>query len=123
MYKLGKMSTKKMKKEIAITQHLCGHPNIIELRHVVKQSFSGYPVLLFEYINNTNYHKFFPTLSPADIRYYAFELLQGIAFAHKRGVVHKDMKPANVMIDHAQGTLKIIDWGLSEFYSSGFTNK
>lgn len=119
LYKLGKLSVKRMKREIAITQHVCGHPNIIQLHYVVKQSFTGYPVLLFEYINNTNYHTFYPTLSPQDIRYYAHELLKGIAFAHKRGVVHKDIKPANVMIDHSRQKLKIIDWGLSEFYIPG----
>lgn len=119
IYKFGKQSSKRMKREIAVTQHLCGHANIIRLHHVVRQSLTGYPVLLFNYVNNTNYHDFYPTLSPEDIRYYAHELLKGIAFAHKRGVVHKDMKPSNVMIDHSQRILQIIDWGLSEFYVAG----
>jgi serine/threonine protein kinase len=32
------------------------------------------------------------------------------------GVMHRDVKPHNVMIDHAQRKLRLIDWGLAEFY-------
>lgn len=30
--------------------------------------------------------------------------------------MHRDVKPHNVMIDHAQRKLRLIDWGLAEFY-------
>jgi serine/threonine protein kinase len=35
---------------------------------------------------------------------------------HDTGVMHRDVKPHNVMIDHAQKKLRLIDWGLAEFY-------
>ncbi len=31
-------------------------------------------------------------------------------------MMHRDVKPHNVMIDHAQKKLRLIDWGLAEFY-------
>ena len=35
------------------------------------------------------------------------------------GIMHRDVKPHNVMIDHAQRKLRLIDWGLAEFYHPG----
>jgi serine/threonine protein kinase len=33
-----------------------------------------------------------------------------------QGIMHRDVKPHNVMIDHEQRKLRLIDWGLAEFY-------
>lgn len=33
--------------------------------------------------------------------------------------MHRDVKPHNVMIDHQKRQLRLIDWGLAEFYHSG----
>src|SRR5262249_53531717 len=37
---------------------------------------------------------------------------RGLAFAHSRGVVHRDVKPSNLLID-SEGTVKILDMGLA----------
>lgn len=116
LYRFGKLKRKKMMREIFVTQSICGHPNIIKLYHVIKQSLTGYPALVFEYAKDTYYRDLYPKLTPEDVRYYMYEILKGLAFAHERGVMHKDLKPANIMIDHDQRRLKIIDWGLSQFY-------
>lgn len=113
------MKRKKMLREIAIAQLLCGHPNIIRLYHVIRQSLFGYPALVFESVQNVDHRELYPKLSTSDIRYYAHELLKGIAYAHSKGIIHKDIKPDNVMIDHEFRVLKIIDWGISDYYKSG----
>jgi casein kinase II subunit alpha len=41
--------------------------------------------------------------------------------AIKQGIMHRDVKPHNVMIDHKQRKLRLIDWGLAEFYHPGQT--
>ena len=116
IYRFGKLKRKKMMREILVTQSMCGHPNIIRLEHVIRQSLTEYPALVFEYAKDTYYRDLYPALSPEDVRFYIHEIFQGLAFAHDRGVMHKDLKPANIMIDHANKKLKIIDWGLSQFY-------
>jgi serine/threonine protein kinase len=42
--------------------------------------------------------------------------LQGLDYCHSNGIMHRDIKPHNVVIDHARRKLRIIDWGLAEFY-------
>lgn len=50
------------------------------------------------------------------MRYYMFELLKALDFCHSRGIIHRDVKPLNILIDHSQRKLRLIDWGLAEFY-------
>jgi serine/threonine protein kinase len=40
--------------------------------------------------------------------------LQALDFCHSKGIMHRDVKPHNIMIDHSQRKLRLIDWGLAE---------
>lgn len=39
---------------------------------------------------------------------------QALDFCHSKGIMHRDVKPHNIMIDHSQRKLRLIDWGLAE---------
>ena len=43
-------------------------------------------------------------------------VVQALDYSHSQGIMHRDVKPHNVMIDHEQRKLRLIDWGLAEFY-------
>uniref|UniRef100_A0A672KPM4 Casein kinase II subunit alpha'-like n=1 Tax=Sinocyclocheilus grahami TaxID=75366 RepID=A0A672KPM4_SINGR len=45
-----------------------------------------------------------------------YELLKALDYSHSMGIMHRDVKPHNVMIDHQMRKLRLIDWGLAEFY-------
>ncbi|KAF1872505.1 hypothetical protein Lal_00016806 [Lupinus albus] len=134
---LKPVKKKKIKREIKILQNLCGGPNIVKLLDIVRDQQSKTPSLIFEYVNNTDFKVLYPTLSDYDIRYYIHELLKArrltlqivlakdnaaayaLDYCHSQGIMHRDVKPHNVMIDHEQRKLRLIDWGLAEFYHPG----
>ncbi|KAL7099101.1 hypothetical protein ACP275_09G061000 [Erythranthe tilingii] len=56
-------------------------------------------------------------LSPADIKSYIQMTLKGLAFCHKKWVLHRDMKPNNLLIG-PRGQLKLADFGLARIFGS-----
>lgn len=116
---LKPVKRKKIKREIKILENLRNGPNIITLLDVVKDPVARTPALIFEYVNNRDFKQLYQTLTDYDIRYYMFELLKALDFCHSMGIMHRDVKPHNVMIDHEKRQLRLIDWGLAEFYHPG----
>jgi len=70
----------------------------------------------FRIRHNTDFKQLYPTFGDRDVRYYIFELLKALDHCHAQGIMHRDVKPHNVMIDHEKRKLRLIDWGLAEFY-------
>ncbi|XP_041027172.1 cyclin-dependent kinase D-3-like isoform X1 [Juglans microcarpa x Juglans regia] len=56
-------------------------------------------------------------LSPADIKSYLQMTLKGLAYCHKKWVLHRDMKPNNLLIG-LNGQLKLADFGLARIFGS-----
>lgn len=113
---LKPVKKEKYKREVKILINLTGGTNIIKLLNTVKDPISKTPALIFEFVNNTHFRTLYPILTDFQVRYYIYELLKALDFSHSMGIMHRDVKPQNVMIDHSQRLLRLIDWGLAEFY-------
>ncbi|PAA46421.1 hypothetical protein BOX15_Mlig029327g2 [Macrostomum lignano] len=107
---LKPVKKRKIKREIKILENLKGGTNIISLHGIVKDPVSRTPALIFEHVNNTDFKQLYQTLVDYDIRYYLFELLKALDYCHSMGIMHRDVKPHNVMIDHEHRKLRLIDW-------------
>jgi len=113
---LKPVKKRKIQREIKILQNLQGGTNIIGLYDIIKNPLTKTPALIFEYVNNVEFKILYPTLTDYDVRYYMNEILKALEYAHSHGIMHRDVKPHNVMIDHPNRKLRLIDWGLAEFY-------
>ncbi|EPY30778.1 casein kinase II subunit alpha [Strigomonas culicis] len=113
---------KKIKREISILRNLCGGPNVVRLLDLLKDERTGTPILVTEYVNKATTLRSLmmtKTLTNFDLRYYLYEVLRTLDFAHRRGIFHRDIKPHNVMIDNEKKVIRVIDWGLGEYYIHG----
>lgn len=116
---LKPVKSKKILREISILKNLTGGPNIVKLYDTVNDSSHKFPSLIFEYVHNADFRKLYPRFSLQDIQYYFTQLLIALDYAHSMGIIHRDVKPQNVMIDPQQRKLRLIDWGLAEYYLPG----
>jgi casein kinase II subunit alpha len=116
---LKPVKKRKIKREIKILEILKNGPNIVELLDVVKDPASKTTSLIFEHINNTDFRNLIPKLSDLEIRYYMQECLKALDYCHSCGIMHRDVKPQNIIVDHEKKLLRLIDWGLAEFYHPG----
>ena len=94
--------------------NLVGAPNTVRLLDMVRDKATKIPCLVFNFINATSWKDI--DWKPRDVQKYMYELLRCLDFAHSVGIMHRDIKPDNIMIDHDSQQVTIIDWGLAEFY-------
>jgi len=106
----------KIKREIHILRTLSGQRNVTNLIDIVRDSATKTPALILEHAPNTNFKALFIELEDIDLRFYLYEVLRALDYAHSMGIMHRDVKPGNVMIDHESRSVRLIDWGLADFY-------
>uniref|UniRef100_A0A803PXH0 Protein kinase domain-containing protein n=1 Tax=Cannabis sativa TaxID=3483 RepID=A0A803PXH0_CANSA len=113
-------------REVSILRMLSRDPHIVRLMDV-KQGFNkeGKTVLylVFEYMD-TDLKKFIRSFRqttdkvPLDIvKTLMFQLCKGVAFCHGHGILHRDLKPHNLLMDRKTMMLKIADLGLARAFT------
>src|SRR5207249_1869468 len=64
------------------------------------------------------------SLPPAEIRQILVQVARALAYAHKSGIVHRDIKPDNIMFDeHGQAVVKVVDFGIAKAVTGDDTQK
>jgi serine/threonine-protein kinase len=85
------------------------HPRIVAVHDVGRDS--GHNYIAMELVEGTPLSALMPLPAPRALRL-ALQACEALAFAHERGVVHGDVKPANVLVEPA-GTVKLTDFGVA----------
>jgi eukaryotic-like serine/threonine-protein kinase len=89
------------------------HPNIVTI--IDRGEFEGRQFIVFEHVPGDNLKDLLRRQGPlpvADAVAIAHQVARGLAFAHEHGIVHRDVKPQNVILDET-GSPKVTDFGIA----------
>jgi CTD kinase subunit alpha len=103
-------------REIKLLQSL-RHTNIVQLHEVMIEKNECY--MVFEYLSHDltgllNHPSY--KLDAAQKKHLSKQLFEGLDYLHKRGVLHRDIKAANILVSN-EGIMKLADFGLARFYA------
>ncbi|HEY8457870.1 MAG TPA: protein kinase [Actinopolymorphaceae bacterium] len=89
------------------------HPHVIAVYDVVEDE--GQPCLVMEYVPSRSLSQLLEergTLPPAEVARIGFQAAEALAAAHAVGVVHRDVKPGNVLLGE-RNNVKLVDFGIA----------
>jgi cyclin-dependent kinase 2 len=96
----------------------CDHPNVIRLHEVISLQTALY--LVFEYLDmdlRVFLKRHGPYVDPLALRHAAYQCISGTEFCHGIRILHRDLKPQNVLVDVVSRRLKLADFGLARAFS------
>ncbi|KAL0456306.1 UNVERIFIED_CONTAM: putative serine/threonine-protein kinase [Sesamum latifolium] len=118
--KMDPESVRFMAREICILRRL-DHPNVMKLDAIVTSKVSGSLYLVFDYME----HDLAGLLASPRVKFtepqikcYMQQILSGLEHCHRRGVLHRDIKGSNLLVNN-NGILKIGDFGLATTFEPG----
>ncbi|XP_063073822.1 uncharacterized protein LOC134464282 [Engraulis encrasicolus] len=106
--------------ELMIPRSLC-HPNIVQM---MACSISETRILIAnEYIDGPNLHNILHRVTPVKLQQQdklsvALDISMAVEYIHDRGVIHQDLKPANIMVASSSKRAYLTDWGLANMRDS-----
>jgi serine/threonine-protein kinase len=89
------------------------HPNIVTV--IDRGDHEGRQFIVFEYVEGENLKRLIERRGPAPVATaleLAMQIARGLSFAHQQGLVHRDVKPQNVLLN-GDGRAKVTDFGIA----------
>eukprot|EP00299_Pterocystis_sp_00344_P015930 c7972_g1_i3.p1 GENE.c7972_g1_i3~~c7972_g1_i3.p1 ORF type:complete len:213 (+),score=15.84 c7972_g1_i3:37-675(+) len=107
----------RVKEELLILNNLFSGTNVVNLLDTVKHPSLDIDILVLELVpQRQSYKSLFEQFNDWDARYYLYETLKAIDYAHSMGIIHRDIKPGNIVFDTTTMKVRLCDWGLATFY-------
>jgi len=97
------------------------HPNIVTIYDLGQAG--AHPYIAMELVEGENLEQLIARRAelPVTVKLdYAMQACRAFDFAHKRGIVHRDIKPGNVMVSK-EGTVKVVDFGIARILETSRT--
>ena len=92
------------------------HEHVVAMHQVAKAETNQVAYLVMQLIEGDTLEERIQEgepLSPGDVARIGMQIASGLSAAHKQGMVHRDVKPANVLIEHDTERVKLTDFGLA----------
>jgi eukaryotic-like serine/threonine-protein kinase len=97
------------------------HPNIVTIFELNKEGET--PYIAMEFLEGESLEKLIARKAPLTISEklgYIVPVCRALDYAHKRGIVHRDVKPANIVVS-SEGVVKVVDFGIARLVDGGLT--
>lgn len=118
--KLKNPRPKSVNREIMVLNHLKNSSkHIVNMIDAVRNFDNKSALLVYDYVAAKSFMKIAWDLDLKGVKYYLYQLAVAIDESHKRGIMHRDIKMTNTIVDEKNKLLILIDWGLGEFYEPG----
>ena len=100
---------------------MLSHPNIVQVYDVSSSDNANYIVMeLIDGISLKQYMEVKGVLNWKETLHFSMQIAKGLEHAHSRGIVHRDIKPHNVMV-LKDGSVKVMDFGIARVMSKSNT--
>ena len=109
---------KRIEKELNILKSL-RHPNIVHLYADIETNANIY--IIMEYIKGIELIHYISSnskLSEEEACFYFRQIISAIEYLHKLKIAHRDIKPENMIIENETKIIKLVDFGLSNYYNT-----
>ncbi len=102
---------------------LLSHPNIVTVYDIGRAGPDGSSYIAMEFVEGRSLRQLVPPggrASPEEILDIALQVARALDHAHRRGIVHRDVKPANILV-RSDGLVKLADFGVARLGASDLT--
>lgn len=110
------LDPKRYLREIKILSNLKDGPNIVKLVDLIMDKLTGIYSFVFEWVDFYNWQSIYSQLTNDQIKIILYKILKALHFSHCNGIMHRDIKPQNIAIDPNTLKVRLLDWGLADFY-------
>lgn len=105
------VTRRRFEREVYLVSRL-KHPNIVRL-HRWGSTIEGQPFLAMEYVDGVALDEYVAGLEIDEVVQLFVEICDALHHAHRRGVIHRDLKPGNIRVD-SEGHVRLLDFGLAK---------
>ena len=92
--------------------------NFLPLRDLYKEEVNVKTTVIpvYEIFEKEAYRTILKRLNKHKLKYFMYEILRTLEHAHSKVIIHRDIKPPNVLMNTKKLEVRVIDWGISEYY-------
>ena len=123
LFEASEETRKRFQQEILALGRLI-HPNIVTIFDAGEDPATRTAYIVMEYVEGTSLGQLLKKGTPLSIDQIiriGIDICAALDFAHSKGVIHRDIKPGNILLTSERGTIKVTDFGIARLDEGGQT--